>query len=71
MLKLKFSLEDLEALSHWRFYHPHPQVQLKMEVVYLRSQKLENNQIQRLCGISKASNLSLSARVSSGWSGAT
>jgi transposase len=54
MLKLEFSPENLEALSHWRFHHPHPHVQLKMEVVYLRSQKLENNQIQRLCGISKA-----------------
>ena len=54
MLKLEFSPEDLEALSHWRFHHPHPHVQLKMEVVYSRSQKLENNQIQRLCGISKA-----------------
>jgi hypothetical protein len=54
ILKLEFSPEDLEALSHWRFHHPHPHVQLKMEVVYLRSQKLENNQIQHLCGISKA-----------------
>jgi hypothetical protein len=69
MLKLKFSTEDVEALRYWRFHHPHPHVQRKMEVVYLRSQKLESKQIQQLCGISKASNLSLSARISSGGSG--
>ena len=71
MLKLEFSTEEGEALRYWRFHHPHPHVQLKMEVVYLRSQKLENKPIQHLCGISKASNLSLPARVSSGGSGET
>jgi hypothetical protein len=66
MLELEFSTEEVEALRYWRFHHLHPHVQLKMEVVYLRSQKLENEQIQQLCGISKASNLSLPARVSRG-----
>jgi transposase len=54
MLKLEFSTEEVEALRYWRFHHPHPHVQRKMEVVYLRSQKLENKPIQQLCGISKA-----------------
>jgi transposase len=54
MPKLEFSTEEVEALRYWRFHHPHPHVQRKMEVVYLRSQKLENKQIQQLCGISKA-----------------
>jgi hypothetical protein len=71
MPKLEFSTEEVEALRYWRFHHPHPHVQRKMEVIYLRSQKLENKQIQQLCGISKASNLSLLARVSSGGSGET
>jgi hypothetical protein len=71
MLELEFSTEEVEALRYWRFHHPHPHVQRKMEVIYLRSQKLENKQIQHLCGISKASNLSLPARVSSGGSGET
>jgi hypothetical protein len=71
MPKLEFSTEEVEALRYWRFHHPHPHVQRKMEVIYLRSQKLENKQIQHLCGISKASNLSLPARVSSGGSGET
>lgn len=54
MLKLEFSTEEIKALYHWRFHHPHPHVQLKMEVVYLRSQKLGNQLIPQLCGISKA-----------------
>jgi transposase len=54
MLKLECSTEAVEALRYWRFHHPHPLVQLKMEVVLLRSQGVPNEQIQHLCGISKA-----------------
>ena len=54
MLKLECSTETVEALRYWRFHHPHPLVQLKMEVVLLRSQGVPNEQIQHLCGISKA-----------------
>jgi transposase len=54
VLKLEFSTDAIEALRYWRFHHPHPQVQRKMEVVYLRSQGLGDEQIQRLCAISKA-----------------
>ncbi len=54
MLKLEFSTDTIEALCYWRFHHPHPQVQRKMEVVYLRSQGLGDGQIQRLCAISYA-----------------
>src|SRR5262249_14033469 len=54
MLKLEYSRETIEALRYWRFHHPHPLVQLKMEVVLLRSQGVLNKQIQHICGISKA-----------------
>src|SRR5262245_25689716 len=54
MLKLEYSREAVEALRYWRFHHPHPLVQLKMEVVLLRSQGVQNEQIQHICGISKA-----------------
>ena len=54
MLKLEYSREAVEALRYWRFHHPHPLVQLKMEVVLLRSQGVSNEQIQSICGISKA-----------------
>ena len=54
MLTLAWSTEAVEALRYWRFHHPHPLVQLKMEVVLLRSQGVSNEQIQHICGISKA-----------------
>ena len=69
MLKLEFSTEAIEALRYWRFYHPYPQVQRKMEVVYLRSQGLGDEQIQRLCAISKATFYRYLRAVSSGWGG--
>jgi transposase len=54
MLKLEWSTEAVEALRYWRFHHPHPLVQLKREVVLLRSQGVSHEQIQHICGISKA-----------------
>ena len=54
MLNLEWSTEAVEALRYWRFHHPHPLVQLKMEVVLLHSQGVPNEQIQPICGISKA-----------------
>jgi transposase len=54
MLKLEFTPEVIEALRHERFHYPHPHVQLKLEVLYLKSQGLAGEHIQRLCAISKA-----------------
>ena len=54
MLKLECSTEAVDALRYWRFHHPHPLVQLKMEAVLLHSQGVPNEQIQPICGISKA-----------------
>jgi transposase len=55
MIKIVFSAEDVTALRYWRFQHPNPRVQVRMEALYLRSQGLANAEILRLCGISKAS----------------
>lgn len=55
MFKLTFSEADVEALRQWRFHHPDPRVQVRMEALYLRSQRVGNRDILRLCGISKAS----------------
>lgn len=55
MIKIKFSEADSEALRYWRFQHPDPRVQVRMEALYLRSQRVANSDILRLCGISKAS----------------
>jgi len=52
MLKIEFSTTEIEALHYERFHHPHPRVQMKMEAVYLKSQKLPHQEIGRLTGIS-------------------
>jgi transposase len=55
MIKIIFNEADITALRHWRFQHPDPRVQVRMEALYLRSQGVANADILRLCGISKAS----------------
>jgi transposase len=54
MIKIIFNEEDIRALRYWRFQHPDPGVQVRMEALYLRSQGVANAEILRLCGISKA-----------------
>ena len=53
MDKVEFTTTESEALRYWRFHHPHPRVQLKMEALYLKSQGLAPEDICRLCSISK------------------
>ena len=55
MIKISWTETDIEALQCWRFHHPDPRVQVRMEALYLRSQGVANRDIPRLCGISKAS----------------
>ena len=55
MINIIFNEEDISALRYWRFQHPDPRVQVRMEALYLRSQGVANAEILRLCGISKAS----------------
>ena len=54
MRTLACSTEAVAALRSWRFHHPQPLVQLKMEGVLWRSQGVPNEQMQPLWGISKA-----------------
>ena len=53
MISIDFTSEQIEALHHERFRHPHPRVQEKMEAVYLKSQGLPHNEICRLSRISE------------------
>lgn len=53
MDQVEFSTAEREALQYWRFHHPHPRVQLKMEALYLKSQGVAAAEVCRLCGISK------------------
>lgn len=53
MLQLEFTETEKQALHYERFNHPHPRVQLKMEVLWLKSQNLPHWQICQLSGISE------------------
>ena len=58
MLKIEFSEAEIEALDYERYHHPHPKVQRKMEVLYLKSQGLKHSEIRRLCRINSKTTLS-------------
>ena len=51
MIRIEFSDEDKAALAHERYNHPHPFVQQKMEVLWLKSQGLPHKEICRLAGV--------------------
>lgn len=53
MLLIDFTAEDIIQLHYERYHHPHPQVQRKMEVLYLKSQGIKHKEICRLCQITK------------------
>jgi transposase len=55
MIKIRWSAAEIQAVRYWRFQHPDPRVQIRMEALYLRSQGVATGDIPRLCGISKAS----------------
>jgi len=55
MRRFTFTAEDLDAIRHQRYHHPHPRVQQKMEVLWLKSQGLTHEAIARLADISRRS----------------
>src|SRR5215471_13115533 len=52
MREYLFSDEDLKAIDTDRYHHPHPHVQRKMEVLWLKSHGLAHPQIADLGGVS-------------------
>jgi hypothetical protein len=52
MREFTFSVEDLKAIDHDRYHHPHPHVQRKMEVLWLKSHGLPHQRIADLAGVS-------------------
>jgi transposase len=52
MINLEFTEKEKNLLYYERFHHPHPRVQLKMEVLWLKSQKIPHKKICQLAGIS-------------------
>lgn len=57
MINLEFSEADIATLHYERYHHPHPQVQRKMEALYLKSQGLRHHQICDLCQIKSRTTL--------------
>lgn len=53
MIEIEFTPEEIDALEYERYRHPDPKVQKKMEGLYLKSQKVEHQDICRLCWISE------------------
>jgi transposase len=55
MRHFRFTPEDLDAIRHDRYHHPHPRVQQKMEVLWLKSQGLAHEDVARLADVSRRS----------------
>ena len=51
---IKFTETERAALNHERYYHDHPRVRQRMEVLWLKSQRLSNPEVQRLAGVGLA-----------------
>jgi transposase len=51
MLKIDIPASDIEMLRHERYHHPHPRVQLKMDVLLLKALGLPNSLIIRITGV--------------------
>jgi transposase len=51
MRQFSFTAEDLQAIAHDRYHHPHPHVQRKLEVLWLKSHDLPHHQIATLAGV--------------------
>src|SRR5436305_12238941 len=52
MREFNFSDDDRKAIDADRYHHPHPHVQRKMEVLWLKSHGLPHQQIAALAGVS-------------------
>ena len=55
MRRFTFSQPVLDQIRHDRYHHPHPRVQQKMEVLWLKSQGLIHADIAELAGVSPRS----------------
>jgi len=54
MINIDFPEEERETLHYERYHHPHPRVQKKMEVLWLKSLNYKHNEIVKIAKISKA-----------------
>ncbi len=50
MIQIELSASDIRELQ--RFHHPHPRVQLRMEVLWLKGQRIPHGKIASIAGVS-------------------
>ena len=53
MIKVSFTKEIIRKLDYERYHYPHPQIQRRMETLYLKSRCLSHSEICRLCHITE------------------
>src|ERR1700761_5637654 len=53
MRRFTFTPEVLTAIRHDRYHHPHPRVQQKMEVLWLKSKGIPREQIAERADVSR------------------
>jgi len=53
MRTVAFGPEVLDSIRHDRYYHPHPRVQQKMEVLWLKSKGFTHEEIAELADVSR------------------
>lgn len=52
MITIEFAEQDLKNIKRLRYEHEHPRVRRRMEVLWLKSQGLQHQEICRLAGVS-------------------
>jgi transposase len=52
VIRIEFTETDVQELKFWRYHHPHPRVQQKMETLWLKSKGLAHKEIARITGLS-------------------
>jgi transposase len=55
MRTIIFTADDRRALAHYRFHHPEPRIQRKIEVLWLKSHGLGHDQIAAYADVSRRS----------------
>ena len=51
MIRINFTVEERQALQYERFHYPDPRIQVKMEVLWLKSQGFGHTRIAQLTGV--------------------
>lgn len=51
MIRINFTVEEQQALQYERFHYPDPRIQVKMEVLWLKSKGFSHTRIAQLTGV--------------------